>query len=182
MNRNLLPILFSVFLHLLLTGCSEYKVDSFQKWCELISGEDLKAKYAPFWIIHLSVTVDEDRIRNDYTFFLNRSFLKKAKYRVPRMAWRNGNELHIVNLSGLSKINPERMIDKWRHGIELAMAKKHTNPIDICLYETLTRLFESLHIHTMKVDEEDRVVQDVVTVIPTALSGVKSPQQNASKP
>jgi hypothetical protein len=177
MNKNILPILVSVFLHVLLAGCSEHKVDSFQEWCELISGEDLKAKYAPFWVINFSVTVDEDRIRNDYTFFLNRSFLKKAKYRVSRMAWRKNNELHIVNLSSLLRINPERMIEKWRHGIELALAKKHTNSIDICLYETLSQLFESLHIHTMKVDEEGKVVQDDVTVIPTTLSGVQMPDK-----
>ena len=177
MNKNILPILVSVLLQVLLAGCSEHKVDSFQKWCELISGEDLKAKYAPFWVINFTVAVDEDRIRNDYTFFLNRSFLKKAKYRVSRMAWRENNELHIVNLSSLLKINSGRMIEKWRHGIELALEKKHTNPIDICLYETLTQLFESLHIHTMKVDEQGGVVQDEVTVIPTTLSGVQLPHK-----
>ena len=97
------------------------------------------------------------------------------------MAWRNNNELHIVNLSSLIKINPERMIDRWRHGIKLALEKKHTNSIDICLYETLSQLFDSLHIHTMKVDEEGRVVQDDVTVIPTSLSGVQMPDKRSRK-
>ena len=47
-------LIIAGLLFLLSSGCSEIKVDSFQKWCELISGEDLKEKYAKPWVIKIS--------------------------------------------------------------------------------------------------------------------------------
>ena len=163
MNKKVLKI--AVIFFLLLAGCSEIKVDTFQKWCELISGEDLKAKYAEFWVIKLSVSIDEESVRDDFIVFLNRSMLKKVQYKVHQMAWIKDNELHIVNLSSLLKIEPEMMIDQWQNGIKLAMQKKHTDFADICIYETVTRLFDSLYIHTMKFDNKGEVIEDVVTPI-----------------
>lgn len=150
---------------MLLVGCSEIKVDTFQKWCELISGEDLKAKYAEFWVIKLSVSIDKESVRDDFIVFLNRSMLKKVQYKVHQMAWIKDNELHIVNLSSLLKIEPKIMIHQWQNGIKLAMQKKHTDFVDICIYETVTRLFDILYIHTMKFDNKGEVIEDVVTPI-----------------
>ena len=150
---------------MLLVGCSEIKVDTFQKWCELISGEDLKGKYAKFWVIKLSVSIDKERIRDDFIIFLNRSMLKKVQYKVHRMAWIKDNELHIVNLSSQLKIKPEVMVDKWQNGIKLALQKKHTDFADICIYETVIRLFDILYIHTMKFDNTGSAIEDVVTPI-----------------
>ena len=163
MNKKVLKILGIFFL--LLVGCSEIKVDTFQKWCELISGEDLKGKYTKFWVIKLSVSIDKERIRDDFIIFLNRSMLKKVQYKVYQMAWIKDKELHIVNLSSLLKIEPELMIDKWQNGIKLALQKKHTDFADICIYETVIRLFDILYIHTMKFDNNGRVIEDVVTPI-----------------
>ena len=163
MDKKVLKIVGILFL--LLAGCSEIKVDSFQQWCELISGEDLKDKYAKFWVIKLSVSIDKERIKDDFILFLNKSLLKKVQYRVPQMAWIKDNELHIVNLSSLLKIEPEIMIEKWQNGIKLALQKKHTDFVDICIYETVTRLFDILYIHTMKFDNKGRVIEDVVTPI-----------------
>ena len=159
-----------IFFILILSGCSEHKVDTFKEWCELISGENLKAKYAPFWATKLSLSIDEDRIRKDFAFFLNSAFLKKVKYQTPKMAWRKDKELHLVNLSVILKVKPESMIKKWKQGIELSQENKHTNTTDICLYETVSRLFESLHIHTRKVDKMGKVLQDNVTIIPISPS------------
>jgi hypothetical protein len=146
-------------------GCSEIKVDNFQKWCELISGEDLKAKYAEFWVVKVSISVDEDRIRDDFISFLNRSLLKKVQYRVPEMAWMKADELHIVNLSSIQNIAPEIMIDKWEKGLKSALQKELTDFSDICIYETVTRLFSILYIHTINYDENGSVLEDDVTSI-----------------
>ena len=149
----------------MLGGCSEIKVDTFQKWCELISGEDLKDKYAKFWVIKTSVSLDEDKIRDDFADFLNRSLLIKVNYKIPKMAWINNDELHIVNLSSIYNIEPDEMIDKWKHGLKLALQNKHSDFADICIYETVTRLFEILYIHAMKFDKKGKTIEDVATPI-----------------
>ena len=156
---------FIGILALLVVGCSDIKVDNFQKWCELISGEDLKDKYAKFWVIKISISVDEDRIRDDFISFLNRSLLKKVQYKVHEMAWMKADELHIVNLSSIQNIAPEIMIDKWDRGLKLAIQRKHTDFSDICVYETVTRLFSILYIHNIKYDENGSVLEDDVTPI-----------------
>ena len=163
MNTRVLQ--FIGILALLVVGCSDIKVDNFQKWCELISGEDLKDKYAKFWVIKISISVDEDRIRDDFTSFLNRSLLKKVQYKVPEMAWMKADELHIVNLSSIQNIAPEIMVAKWDRGLKLAIQKKHTDFSDICVYETVTRLFSILYIHNIKYDENGSVLEDDVTPI-----------------
>ena len=163
MNTRALQLIS--ILVLLCGGCSEIKVDNFQKWCELISGEDLKAKYAEFWVVKVSISVDEDRIRDDFISFLNRSLLKKVQYRVPEMAWMKADELHIVNLSSIQNIAPEIMIDKWEKGIKSALQKELTDFSDICIYETVTRLFSILYIHTINYDENGSVLEDDVTSI-----------------
>jgi hypothetical protein len=162
---NTRALQFISILVLLCGGCSEIKVDNFQKWCELISGEDLKAKYAEFWVVKVSISVDEDRIRDDFISFLNRSLLKKVQYRVPEMAWMKADELHIVNLSSIQNIAPEIMIDKWEKGLKLALQKELTDFSDICIYETVTRLFSILYIHTINYDENGSVLEDDVTSI-----------------
>jgi len=163
MNTRVLQ--FIGILVLLLWGCSEIKVDNFQKWCEFISGEDLKDKYAKSWVIKISITVDEDRIRDDFTSFLNRSLLKKVQYKVPGMAWMKADELHIVNLSSIQPVAPEIMIDKWEKGLKSALQKKHTDFSDICIYETVTRLFSILYIHNIKFDDNGSVLEDDATPI-----------------
>jgi hypothetical protein len=152
-------------LFLLSSGCSEIKVDSFQKWCELISGENLKEKYAKPWVIKISISVNEDRIRDDFVSFLNRTLLDKVQYRVPKMAWMKADELHIVNLSSIQNIAPEIMIEKWEKGLKLALQEKHTDFSDICIYETVTRLFGIMYIHNIKYDEKGSVIEDYVTPI-----------------
>ena len=152
-------------LVLVIAGCSEIKVDSYQKWCELITGEDLKDKYAKPWVIKVSISVDEDRIREDFVSFLNRTLLNKVRYKVPKMAWMTPDELHIVNLSSIHNIAPEIMIDKWEKGLKSALQEKHTDFSDICIYETVTRLFSILYIHTINYDENGSVLEDDVTSI-----------------
>jgi hypothetical protein len=161
--RKLLVLTFL----LLATGCADHRVDTFQEWCEQIAGVDLQKKHAPFWAVIFSVSFDGDAIRNDYAAFLNKAHLEKVQNRAPKMAWREGTELHLVNLSSLLVIEPRKVIEEWKKGIEIAKAYKHNDPADACLYGTLTSMFDSLHIHSMKVDPFGVKWTDNVTIIPT---------------
>ncbi len=112
--------LFFIFLLVFVIGCVKHRVDTFPKWCEQITGVDPQRKYGPFWAIIFSVSFDGDAIRDDYTAFLNKGHLEKVQNRAPRMTWREGTALHLVNLSSLMVIEPEKIIDAWREGIQLA--------------------------------------------------------------
>lgn len=162
MKKILLPL-----LTLFILGCSEHRVDTFPEWCEQITGVDLQKKHASFWAVIFSISFDGDAIREDYTAFLNKTHLEKVQNRAPKMAWRRGTELHLVNLSSFLVIEPEKVIEEWRRGIELAKEHKHTDPADICLYGTLASMFDSLHIHSMEADALGVKWTDNVTVIPT---------------
>ena len=165
MNTKVLQLMG--ILAIFFAGCSEIKVDNFQKWCELISGEDLKDKYAKYWVLKISVSIDENAIRDDFVSFLNRTLLKKASYKAPEMAWMKNDELHLVNLSSIQNIAPEIMIDKWKKGIKSALQKKHTDFSEICIYDTVTRLFSILYIHNIRFDDNGNTIEDDVTPIRT---------------
>jgi hypothetical protein len=83
------------------------------------------------------------------------------------MAWREGTQLHLVNLSSFFEINPEKVITEWRQGIELDNEHKNTDPAIICLYGTINSMFDSLHIHSMESDALGKKWMDKVTVIKT---------------
>ena len=144
--------LFCVSLAGNIAACSEHRVDTFPEWCEQITGVDLEAKHSPFWAVIFSVSFDGDAIRDDYVTFLNDAHMEKVEYRAPRMAWREGTELHLVNLSSLLRIEPEKIIGEWRQGIDTAKRFEHDNDVDVCLYGTVTSMFDSLHIHSMESD------------------------------
>ena len=153
-------------------------MDTFSKWCEQITGMDLQKKYAPNWAVLFSVSFDGDAIRDDYVKFLNDSHMEKVQNRAPRMAWREGAELHLVSLSSLLVIEPKEVIGAWRKGMDTAKRYEHDNVADTCLCGTLTSMFDSLHIHSMKSDPLGRNWTDEVTVIPTERKerlGDKSP-------
>ena len=152
---------------LLLTGCSEHVVDTFPEWCEQISGVDLEEKYAPFWAVMFSVKFDGDAIRDDFVKFLDDTHMQKIEGRAPRMAWREGTELHLVNLSSLLVIEPEKVIAEWRRGIETAKNYASVDDADKCLYGTVASMFDGLHIHSMESDALGQNWTDDVTVIPT---------------
>jgi hypothetical protein len=159
-------LLFLVLVTLQL-GCSEHKVDTFPKWCEQITGVDIQKKYAPFWAVFPGISFHGDAIRDSYTEFLNKSHLEKVQNQAPKMAWREGAQLHLVNLSSFLVIEPEKVIDEWRKGIELDKEHKLKDPADVCLYGTLTSMFDALHIHSMKADASGSKWTDSVTVIST---------------
>ena len=161
---KMLVVVLSV---LLVVACSEHKVDTFPEWCEQISGVDLEANYLPFWAVIFSVSYDRDAIRDDYIMFLDQTYLEKIDNRAPRMAWREGVELHLVNLSGFLMIAPQTVIGEWAGGVETAKKYGHEEPTDVCLYGTVTSLFDSLHIHSMEPDPLGINWTDSITVIDT---------------
>ena len=129
-----------LFLIIVFFGCAEHKVDTVEEWCEQINGVDLDAKYRPFWAVIFSVSFDADAIRDEYAEMLNKLHLEKVENRAPKMAWREGTELHLVNLSSLMIVEPDAVIDEWRRGIELSKHFKEEDPVNKCLYGTLTQL------------------------------------------
>jgi hypothetical protein len=153
-----------VALTLTFAGCSEHVVDTFPEWCEQITGVDLEKKYA--WSPLFVVSFDGDAIRDDYTKFLNDALMEKVESRAPKMAWREGTELHLVNLSSFLALEPEKVIAEWRKGIEKAKEPEPKDSADTCLYGTLISMFDSLHIHSMERDALGEWVDDT-TVIPT---------------
>jgi|TARA_B100002003_G_scaffold223494_1_gene228037 hypothetical protein len=155
-------------------GCSNHHVDTVSEWCEQIAGVDLAEKNTPFWAVLPSVSFDGDAIRDDFTASLNEVYLQKVENsvpkgekRTPRMAWREGTELHLVSLYGYHLSGMQEFIGKWQKEIELAKEFKHTDSGDICFFRTLTSMFDSLHIHTAEFDGLGKIKDDYVTVILT---------------
>lgn len=167
---TLIPVL------LLLGACSEHKVDTFPEWCEQITGVDLYEQYAPFWAIFPSVSFHAEEIRDDVASSLNAMFMEKVENRSDRMVWREGTELHMINLSSLLVIESEKIIGSWRDGIEKAKRYEHKNEKEVCLYGTVTSMFDSMHIHSMTADALGVKWTDDVTVIDTERKGrLKNP-------
>ena len=82
-----------IILVVLVMGCAEHKVDTFQEWCKQISGVNLEKKYRPFWAIIFSVSFNGDAIRDDFMAFLNKTHLEKVN--IPHSL---GGPTHAENL------------------------------------------------------------------------------------
>ena len=165
--KTLCSKLLVVLSILTILACSTHEVDNTEGWCALINGEDLDKKYRPAWAIEFSVSFNGEAIREDFTDMLNTRYLENANGRIPRMAWRVGTELHLVNPSSLFEIEPEKFIEEWRAGLELAKKYGHEDPTENCLFGTATTLFDSLHIHSMTPDASGKEWTDSETVLLT---------------
>jgi hypothetical protein len=142
-------------------------IDTFAEWCEHIAGVDLQQKYQPLWAVVFSVSFDGNAIRDDFAKFLNESHMQKVEDRIPRMAWREGTDLHFVNLSSLMEVEPQEIIEAWKRGIDASKTLAKQDPRDACLYGTVTSLFENMHIHSMTSDALGRNWKHEITTIPT---------------
>ena len=76
------------------------------------------------------MSFDGDAIRDDFVKFLNDSHMQKVQGRIPRMAWREGTDLHLVNLSSLMVVEPEQIIGAWKRGIEASKTFAKQDPRD----------------------------------------------------
>jgi hypothetical protein len=84
------------------------------------------------------------------------------------MAWRDGTDLHIENLSTLMEIEPEEVISGWREGIDRAKRFDHPDAADRCLFGTATSLFDNVYIHSREWDQYGlNVVSDNVINLET---------------
>jgi len=149
----------------ILVSCYTHKVDTVPKWCEQIAGVDLEKKHGPWWAAIFAVSFDGDAIRDDYATFLNSQYMEKVQSRAPRLVWREGTALHMVNLSSLLLIEPEKFIAEWREGIKKAKTYAHTDRGSECVFGTLTSLFDNLHIYSLTIDGLGVVQEDSVTTI-----------------
>lgn len=152
---------------MLLSACSDYTFDTFPKWCERIIDENAAEKHQPFWAIFPGVSTHHDAVRDDFVKLLNDTHMEKVENRSDRMAWREGTNLHLINLSSFLVVDAEKIIAEWRRGIDRANANTLEDKTEKCLYETITSLFDSLHIHSMTADIPGQNWTDHVTVIDT---------------
>ena len=151
----------SSLMILFLAGCTHHKVDTFPKWC--------KETHQHWWnTLFSSVSFDTAAIRDDYVKFVNEALVKKVQNRAQRMAWRDGTQLHMMNLSTLLEIEPDEVIRGWQHGIEAANTGSLTNLADRCVFGAAALLFDSVYIHSreLKLPVPGNPWKDSVTVIP----------------
>ncbi len=158
-------VTFIVFI--LIIGCTNHEVDTFPEWCEQISDVNLENKYGKAWAPIFSVSFKGDKIRDDFTTFLNTAYVEKTKNRANKIVWREGTILHIINISTLFVINPDTFISEWRNGIETAKSFSHTIAEDKCLYGTAASLFDAINIHTPEFDELGNITSGKVSEIST---------------
>lgn len=159
----------------ILTSCYTHEVDTVSEWCEQIAGVDLAEKHRPWWAVIFGVSFDGDKIRDDHATYLNSWYMEIVRNRARRMeivqnrgrrmVWREGTDLHMVNLASLLQIDPEKFIAEWRDRIEKAKHFAHTDRGSECLFGTVVSLFDNLHIHLLKIDVLGVVQKDSVTTI-----------------
>ena len=98
----------------LLVGCYQFKIDTVPMWCDQLAGTNLEEKYRPFWAVFVGTSIDADAIRDDFVTLMNKAHMQKVENRSPRMAWREGEVFHLINLSTLMVVEPNEVIEQWR--------------------------------------------------------------------
>lgn len=136
--RNVLLLIIVVML----MACSEYKMDSFESWCNYQS-EDIEADV---------VSIDRNAIRKDFVKFLNDMYMKKVEGRIDRMVWMEGRHLHIENLSTLFVIEPSEIINRYRSGIIQYRENKIKDYMERCFYGVIFNFFDDVTIHSGELD------------------------------
>ena len=151
-------------------------MDTFEKHCErkkfIDEGRDQLHEHAPFWAIFLSISSHPDAIRDDFVAFMNKAHLEKVQNRAERMAWREGLEFHLVNLSSLLEVEPEEIIGSWKTNIQKAKEHALKDPADKCLFETVADYFDVIKIHSMESDALGINWTDHVTEILTLIEAL----------
>jgi len=170
MRMKLYGIIASI---LLLGGCYHLEIDSVPKWCDHIEEVDLEEKYSSFWALFTPVSFHEDKVRDDFVAIMNETHMEKVENRSPRMAWREETAFHLINLSSLLVIEPEKIIEEWQNGIEKAKTHSHDDNARACIYGVVTALFDSMHIHSIEVDFVGKQKTDHITIIQIRPTGSK---------
>lgn len=149
---------------LFLSGCAKIEIDTFEEWCRWITQE----YEAPFWAIFPAYTINEESITEDYAVVMNDFMIQKfGEGRIQKAVWREGDDLHMVNLSGFFIIEPEELIGEWRDGIRQATRFMIKDPAKQCIYGTLVKHYNNLVIHSLKSDGLGMNWTDTETVITT---------------
>ncbi len=152
---------------LALAACAEHRVDTFSEWCEQITGVDLEEKYSPFWAVIFSVSFDGNGVRDDYVQFLNNTLLKVVENRADRMAWRDGADLHLQNVSGLMDVEPEVAISDWQAGIARHLNSESEDDSDVCFFGTVASMFDGVTIYSTEFNALGQIIGETVTAIST---------------
>jgi hypothetical protein len=156
--------LLTIFtLSIICVGCEHQNtVETVAQDCEVIQGN----YEHPFWAVLTSTYWDEEALRDSYAETFNNLYLEKVENRADVMVWREGEILHMINLSSLFMIEPEEIISEWSEKLELAKRYMLDDEYERCIYGTLTRVFNELHIHS----EEylfNKVISSDITILYT---------------
>jgi hypothetical protein len=153
--------IFCTLLALISIGCTtHHEVDTFPEWCEQISGVDLSDKYNKPWTPFFAVSFKGDAIRDDFMKSMNETYNEKMKTEDSGIMWREGTELHLVNPSSFYIIEPEEFISEWKNKIQLSKTYSLTDRSEICIYGTMTSLFDTIIIHSYEFDDYGLMVND----------------------
>jgi len=164
---NPLQAIATLSILIALSGCTKHRVDSVLTFCELISGEDLQAKYGTPWTAVFSFEVVQPKIQDDYVAFLNDGAMKDARGRVKRMVWRESNVLHLINPASLWVTDPAEFVSKWKEGLSRYSEGKAIDQADLCAFGPAAELFDELNIHHLTSRNRIYLDSDEVTKIPT---------------
>lgn len=162
---------------LIFHGCSHHEVDTWEEWCEQISGVDLEKKYNK-WGVFFSVRHNADAIRKDFTEKYNWLVLtdvgskylggaepdSKVMQELARLkmvgAWSEGNTLHIANSLlikddklGINEF-PE-FVEKYRFYLNLKANRNSLDDFQYCLFGTINSVFDTVVLHGP--DKSDQV-------------------------
>lgn len=154
---------------LIFQGCSHHEVDTWEEWCEQISGVDLEKKYNK-WGLFFSVRHNADAIRRDFTEKDNLIVLtdigskylggarpdSKVMQEIARLkmvgVWSEGNTLHIANSllikdnkMGISEF-PE-FVEKYRFYLNLKANRNSLDDFQYCLFGTINSVFDTVVLH-----------------------------------
>jgi hypothetical protein len=154
---------------LILQACSHHEVDTWEEWCEQISGVDLAKKYNK-WGLFFSVRHNADAIRKDFVEKYNLLVLadvgskylagakpdSKVMQELARLkivgVWCEGNSLHIANSLLIKdhkmEINefPE-FVEKYRFYLNLKANRNRLDEFQYCLFGTINSLFDTVILH-----------------------------------
>ncbi len=176
-NINSISYLLVLMLTILaIHGCSHHEIDTWEKWCEKMSGVDLEKKYNKWGFF--AVSYNANAIRNDFTKKFNDivvsdigiKYLAGAKpdskviQELSRLrmigVWSEGYTLHIANSLlikddklGINEFN--EFVTKFKYYLDIKSIRDRLDDFQYCLFGTINSFFDTVVLHGP--DENDRI-------------------------
>jgi hypothetical protein len=149
----------------LLNSCVRHEINTFNRWCEQLQGNDLQAQYGFGPVFFLAL--DEEAVREDFVEYFNQQYTEMTEGKFERMVWKHEGTLHLMNTSIINKTNTDDLIQAIETGIE-QYYEHNLIPADRCFYSAIATLFTQVNVHTAERGGSGLWYE--VTRIPTAES------------